>query len=194
MLTFIHFWKITEVRQTCACGEAIDVQPLFKYKPTSKFSFIEDFESGNIFETDLDNNSATTINVQNDTVFEGSYSAVLDVTSANTLNRITSLEFYNDFASDGRDVFLEFNYKSNINFLVGLEANINGEHALELQFGIFKSDQWKKMYIALTDLVAASKADDGYRVVFQLQYPTGSTLPVGQLYLDNLKLVHYQIS
>lgn len=175
----------------CACGEAIDVQPTFKYKPTAKFSFIEDFESGNIFGTDLDENPSTTSIAQNDTVFEGSYSLLLNVNAEHTLNQTTSLEFYNDFASDGRDVFVEFNYKSNVNFLVGLEADINGVHAVELPFGIFKSDHWKKMYISLTDLVAASKADDGYRVVFQLQYPTGSTLPIGQLYLDNIKLVHY---
>lgn len=175
----------------CACAASIDVQPIFKYKPTAKFSFIEDFESGNIFGEDLDQNTETTCNVQNDSVFEGSYSAVLNVNSSNTLNRTTSLQFYNDFASDGRDVFLEFNYKSNINFIVGLEADINGVHAIELPFGIFKSDQWKKMYIELTDLVAASKADDGYRVVFQIQYPGSSAPPNGQLYLDNIKLVHY---
>ncbi len=175
----------------CSCGSTIDIQPVFKYKPTTKFSFIEDFEANNSFGEDLDQDPVTTCINQTDTVYEGSYSAVLNVTAANPINLTTTLEFYNDFASDGRDVYLEFNYKSNINFVVGLEANINGVHASELPFGIYRSDKWKKMYIDLTDLIAASKAEDGYRVVFSLQHP-GTSLPTpGNLYIDNIKLVHY---
>ena len=175
----------------CACGNVVDIQPVFKYKPTAKFSFIEDFESNNSFAEDLDGNNLTTSTVQNDTVFEGEYSLVLNADEANKKNLTTSTLFYNDFASDGRDVYLEFNYKSNLNFQVGLEALINGEKAQRLEYGIYNSDVWKKMYINLTDLIAASQADGGYRVIFELTHPGSSFSEQGRLYLDNIKLVHY---
>ena len=150
----------------CACAEVIDIQPLFKYKPTAKFSFIEDFESNNSFTEDLDGSNLTSATIQNTNVFEGDYSLML------------------------RDVFLEFNYKSNLNFAVGLDAKILGADPV-YNFGIYLSPEWKKMYINLTDLIRESNAEDGYRIAFRLVHPGGSSTEKGFLYLDNIKLVHY---
>ena len=174
----------------CACADSIDIQPVFKYLPTAKFSFIDDFENDNKFTVDVDENPATSITLQGSVVNEGSYALALNVDSFNRVNAITTQAFYNDFASDGRDVYLEFHYKSDFNFLAGLEANTSGGKAYDLPFGIYASDVWKKMYINLKDLVVSSKAEYGYRVVFSVQHP-GGNIRAGKLYLDNIKLVHY---
>lgn len=174
----------------CACADSINIQPTFKYLPTAKFSFIEDFENDNRFSVDVDENPNTSSIVQSVEVMEGGYSLALNVDSVNRINAVTTQSFYNDFASDGRDVYIEFNYKSDFNFLIGLEASTKGGKAFDLPFGLYSSDTWKKMYINLKDLVVASKAEFGYRVVFSVQHP-GGTIRAGKLYLDNIKLVHY---
>lgn len=176
--------------QLCACTDTLAIQPVFEYKPTAKFSFIEDFENSNRFTEDADQNLLTTAVTQSNVVAEGSYSLALNVDASNKVNAITSQDFYNDFASDGRDVYLEFNYKSDFSFLVGLEAKFSGGNAIEFAYGIYPSDTWKKMYINLTDLIYASKSEEGYRPVFNITHPGGSAGP-GYLYLDNIKLVHY---
>ncbi len=174
----------------CACAEVIDIQPLFKYKPTAKFSFIEDFESNNSFTEDLDGSNLTSATIQNTNVFEGDYSLMLNVDEVNRDNQITTPLYYTDIPLDSRDVFLEFNYKSNLNFAVGLDAKILGADPV-YNFGIYLSPEWKKMYINLTDLIRESNAEDGYRIAFRLVHPGGSFTEKGFLYLDNIKLVHY---
>ncbi len=174
----------------CACGKVLDIQPLFKYKPTAKFSFIEDFESNNLFTEDLDGSNLTSATIQNAIVFEGDYSLVLNVDAINRDNQITTPLYYTDIPLDSRDVFLEFNYKSNLAFAVGLDANIFGANPV-YNYGIYLSPEWKKMYINLTDLIRDSNAEDGYRIAFKLVHPGSSFSEKGYLYLDNIKLVHY---
>ena len=174
--------------QLCACSDTIQVQPVFKYKPTAKFSFTEDFESNNIFTRDVDNNPSTSGTVQSTVVSDGTFSLALNVDATNRTNTISSELFYEDFASDGRDVYLEFNYKSDFSFGIGIEANISGSSPV-FPFGVYESTEWKKMYINLTEVVLSSKAN-GYRMVFSVVHPGGTAAP-GFLYLDNIKLVHY---
>ncbi len=174
----------------CACADTIRITPEFKYKPTTLFSFIEDFENSNRFSEDLDGNKTTNAVTQSNTVAEGSFSLALNVDAANMINSVTTQDFYTDFASDGRDIYLEFEYKSDFTFLVGIQANTGSGHFLEYAAGVYPSSVWKKMYVNYTDLVQASQSQEGYRPVFTINHPGGSEGP-GFLYLDNIKLVHY---
>ena len=150
----------------------------------------KDFESNNSFTEDLDGSNLTSATIQNTNVFEGDYSLMLNVDEVNRDNQITTPLYYTDIPLDSRDVFLEFNYKSNLNFAVGLDAKILGADPV-YNFGIYLSPEWKKMYINLTDLIRESNAEDGYRIAFRLVHPGGSSTEKGFLYLDNIKLVHY---
>lgn len=175
----------------CACAQTIDIQPQFSYKPTAKFSFIEDFEGNHIFTSDLDGDAMTKIIVQTDSIFEGYHSGLLTVTKANQTNVIGTDEFYTDFAPDGRDVYIEINYKSNVPMAIGLEVNNHGLPYPVYHVGIFPSETWKKIYVNVTDLISAHRTNDGYRVLILAQHPGTNQPEVGRAYIDNIKLVHY---
>ena len=174
----------------CQCADTIDIYPQFEYKNEALFSFVEDFENSNRFTIDLDQSSATNAVTQTTTAAEGSYSLALNVSASASTNSITTLDFYKDFLSDGRDVFLEFEYKSDFPFLVGIQTHLTSGDFLEYAAGIYATQEWKKMYINFTDLVLASKSTGGYRPVFTVTHP-GGTIDPGNLYIDNIKLVHY---
>jgi len=174
----------------CECGDTVHIYPEFEYKPTALFSFIEDFENSNRFTEDLDEYPLTTGVTQLITAAEGKYSLAMNVSADLPTNSMSTQDFYNDFKSDGRDVFLEFEYKSDFPFLVGIQAHLSSGNFTEYAAGAYASQVWKKMYVNLTDLVVASQSTGGYRPVFTVTHP-GGTIDAGNLYIDNIKLVHY---
>ncbi|HRN32708.1 MAG TPA: hypothetical protein PLC76_04015 [Saprospiraceae bacterium] len=186
--SFLEPYKTTV--SLCACADTIHLIPEFKYKPTALFSFIEDFENSNRFSVDLDDNIATSSTTQTQTVAEGSFSLALNVDATNKINSVTTQDFYIDFESNGRDLFLEFEYKSDFTFLIGLQANTGSGNFTEYAAGAYATPTWKKMYVNFTDLALASKSTGGYRPVFTINH-AGGTQGGGNLYLDNIKLVHY---
>lgn len=180
----------TEV-ELCGCDRLIEIDPSFGYSPSSKFSLATDFEVGNDFGTDLDNDPMSMLVLQNDTAFYSNTAGLIEVNKDHPSNIVANQQFSTEIEQFGREVFLEVNHKSNIPFVIGILVNSDLETYYEPIYIANSSKDWKKLYLDLSETINQNKATGGYKIVFQAQYPSTLEDQSGRVYIDNVKLVHF---
>lgn len=85
----------------------------------------------------------------------------------------------------GRNVFLEFNYRMDVQLIVGVFANNNGTISRIFDLRLNPSTEWKKVYVNLTEEV--NRFPGGrYRVFLEGQ----SNLNGGSIAIDNVRLLY----
>ncbi len=160
------------------------ITPTLTYFPNSTFSWIEDFETVGISINKGPHGSDTVMQkiTANPNVFEGGSSGVVYLTG-NYFEGVSSSSF--TLPTTGDAVYLEFNYKSNNPFFVGLfDAANNGIPALNIN----ANTGWNKIYVNLTSVTQYSPLPP-YRVFFSMLRE--SNVSQAELYLDNIKLIHF---
>ena len=86
--------------------------------------------------------------------------------------------------------YLEFRYKSEIEFSIGLLGiNLDGQSASRFFYLVRPSPDWNMLYINLTDELELS-GFQAYKILFRSLYPDDSTEPQYNIFLDNIKVVH----
>ena len=83
---------------------------------------------------------------------------------------------------------MEFNFKSNINFNVGLI--ILNDNNLEQQrelIQLYATGNWKKIYLDLGPLISMGNTLSKFKIYFEGYYDNNTIQ--NSVYLDNLKLV-----
>ena len=154
----------------------------------------ENFDTANLFVESANSN----VEVQRITdpaqVFEGDGCGYMHLDSAHTqLNAVTFERFF-DLPRD-RPVYLEFHYKCDIPFVVGLQV-FGGTQAGRLDILILNSTcdesgtcQWKKMYLDLYPALSSMPDAGSFEIgVSSNIFADGSE---GNIWLDNLKFVHF---
>jgi len=122
--------------------------------------------------------------IQDEVVFQGSKSVAIYLDSSNSyfdIRNIEALEL-------PTNTFLELNFKSNINFNVGLiivnDSDIEQKQEL---IQLYPTENWKKIYLELTPLINMGNSLSKFKIYFEGNY---SNLELeNAVYLDNLKLV-----
>jgi hypothetical protein len=173
-------------------NESVYVAPETRYKTTTNdpttpsFSFKEtgSFEGiGTMFEAS--SASDTTVVIQNETVFQGEYSAAIYLDSVNTYFDVrTNTEL--DSLVFNTNTFLELDFKSNINFNIGLVIINDIEQKQELM-QLYATDEWKKIYLDLKPLINMGNSLSKFKIYFEGSYDENEIK--NSVYLDNLKLV-----
>ncbi|MDC0231076.1 hypothetical protein OAK19_03850, partial [Aureispira] len=128
---------------------------------------------------------------QSTEVFEGSYSGLMVLDSANLDCTVSSSSrFYSLQPSNtSYPVYLELNYKTNTPFQVGLIAHYsNGNTTVMYKGGGNATTEWKKIYFNMTTEVFGANATE-YSVVFRALKYADTDQPL--IYLDNIKILHY---
>ena len=164
------------------------VKPKTKYVQTSDFPFLEGFETSNAFIDDLDGNPETKVVVTDSVVFEGLHSAYIRLDSVNPYIEVASLPVIENLPTNNSPVFLEFNYKNNVEFgvgLVGISPNSPGGRVIIL--GLREKEEWNKMYLELTPSLFASDLP-AYQILISAFH--SSENEISEIYLDNFKVVH----
>jgi hypothetical protein len=164
------------------------ISPETKYIDKSRFAFIEDFETSNAFIDDLDGNPETFVGLTDSVVFEGSRSAVIRLDAENPYIEVASLPVVEGIPTNNSPAFLEFNYKNNVEFgvgLVGVDPTNPGGKVIIL--GLRAKDEWNKMYLELTPSLFASKLP-AYQILLSAFHDSANE--VSEIYLDNFKIVH----
>ncbi len=123
--------------------------------------------------------------------FEGPYSGLIKLNNTDTT-------FFIGANSVGYlmpptiDTWIEFNYKSNCAFTVGIEETLNTSHRIPW-LEVEPNSNWRKIYVRLTDALTQA-ANDGvnpsgtpYKIYIAAQNP--STQSQSYIYLDNIKLL-----
>ena len=89
----------------------------------------------------------------------------------------------------GETAFLELNYKSSVQFYVGIQSNIAGLTSTPFYVAAFNpNSQWQKVYIALQDFVATYTGAT-YTFYIKAMLPDGGSS--GKLLLDNIQIVNF---
>jgi hypothetical protein len=169
-------------------GVVTEMNPTVTYASNAVFQFMEDFEQAGVL-IDTSSASDTTIHIigtSNPNVFEGNYSGVAYLDHQNTFFECVSSQAYS-LPKSGRDVFLEFNYKSNHEFIVGVEAQ-PPYYLKTASLTYNASSTWNKTYLYITPAVSGSPNALLFKVFIGMQNTSGADGV--ELYLDNIKLVY----
>lgn len=161
-----------------------------EYTSAARIQIVCDFETGNTFrKTNEDNTSDTTIirTADKSKVFEGGGSGLitLDVNHPTSENINTPDNYYT--IPTGKS-YVEINYKSDVDFEVGLQGTQSGNIVYEYPVVIKATDTWNKMYIGLESLVGTFNSS-AYRIMIKASLPDGQA--TGYVLVDNIKIVSY---
>jgi hypothetical protein len=183
------FYATYSVERELVQDSIIRLNPVVWYEKDCVIPWLENFEIGGV-TIESSPISDTAIFKTNDPsdVFEGNYSGKVVLTADHPyfLN-YTIDEFV--LPQAGSNVFLEINYKTSVNLLIGVYANAPTEvKALEVA-GVFPTEEWKKVYINLTTVVSRESSATTFKLFFSAQLPDGQN--EATVLLDNIKLIHY---
>ncbi len=161
------------------------ILPTFGYKSEANFRLIDEFESETTFRVDLDEDPSTTISFEPG--FEG-YSAKIVLDSAHPLFEVTSVDGKRGFPFDGTPIYLELDYKTDVNLQIGLIAWSNSiAEVKQFRYGIRPKLDWNKIYINLTPEIAGSQLEF-YKIVIRAEHDPN--LSSSTILLDNIKWIH----
>jgi hypothetical protein len=171
-------------------GQAINVQPVTSYLPQAEFGLLADFELGNAFTDNRDTVAASNL-VQSDTdVFEGQYAGQMVLSEQAYFIEVGHSVPMSGLPADGKPVYLEFRYKSEVEFSIGiLGINLDGQSFSNFFYLVKPSEEWNMLYIELTDFIVASDLP-AYKILFRSLYPSNATKAEYNIFLDNIKVVH----
>lgn len=175
---------------TAAPGASFDIQPVTSYESKSVFGFMADFEIDNPFVDNRDTVSASKLIRTNVDVFEGAWSGQMVLSEAAYFIEVGHLVPISGLPADGTPTYLEFRYKSEIEFSIGLLGiNLEGQSFSNFFYLVKPSPEWNMLYIELTDLINVSDFP-AYKILFRSLYPLGSPEAEYNIFLDNIKVVH----
>ncbi len=167
-------------------GVTDTIFPVTSYVDDLEYVFVEDFEGSNLFGEDLDGNAATSISLEGEEVFEGTTSARMTLLDDDAL-LIQATEILYQLPTAGTDIWLELDYKCEIDFSIGV-IGVNGQVSDGITKVTLKArPTWNKVYISLDQEVATLNAPL-YKIYFRAS--KSNDLEEANIYVDNVKLIH----
>ncbi len=150
--------------------------PAFKYKPAAFFAAEENFEAGNGFDTNMEK-------VYGTSNFYG------QLTVNATDSSMEAVYTTKKALPAGQEIWLEFDYKAEVPFYSGFYATYGSTNVVKYPIlFVTPKNSWSKMYLKLSNYVGTVRADS-YNVYFEALRPY--TTAGGNVYIDNVKLVHF---
>lgn len=182
-----NFYQNIQLDTLVENGKTIRRNFRFRYDPNVVFKWLEDFD--NPVATSIVNSSISNAQYQiapASESFEGRSIKLSIPSGTNGLIAQVESSGYYDLPTGSANVYLELNYKCNQAFEVGLMGGSERKAALNIN----ASETWNKIYIQLADAVSNAPVYDSYKVYFRMVKANGVDNPT--LYLDNIKLIHFQ--
>jgi len=166
----------------------IKVNPIVRYRDITNFVWMEDFDDGHS-SVISSSRSDTIMELTSDPkkVFEGSFSGVVYLDATRILFEGFSVEGY-EMPHQGEAIFLELDFKTNNSMLVGMMANVYGDVIQSSVLVLNPTDEWKKIYINMTNAVNMFPTSSIYSVYFQVLKQDNVSFP--EVLIDNIKLVY----
>lgn len=159
--------------------------PQFSYRSATKFSFIEDFEAGNLFGQIAGDSSLIRVN-EEELVFEGGYSAYIYLDADHPVYEGRTANSYE--IERGSPVYLELNYRCDQAFEVGLYGTSGFGNISLYKWNINPKETWNKIYLNMGDDVLDLDSDV---IQVQIRAVFNGSNTSSHIYLDNIKLVNF---
>ncbi|MCK9612083.1 MAG: hypothetical protein PHR81_06970 [Bacteroidales bacterium] len=168
--------------------ETDTVNPIVTYY-AEKIQWKEDFDAAGISLAKFglsDTNFIQTSEASN--IFEG-YGSGIVTFDANYDYLLTVTNDIYDIPQTQAPVFLEMNYKTDVEFAVGLFAILSNNQTEKLESLILNpNSSWNKIYINLTGVANMTSNTTGFRVYFESIKP--DSIATAKILVDNLKLLY----
>lgn len=179
-----------EISLATTPGSSLQVNPITRYKPQAVVSLNADFETGNEFIDNIDTVPASFVSRTMTDPFEGEYSGEIILSHDAYYIEVANAITLNDLPTDGTPTYLEFQYKCETEFAIGiLGISLNGQSFSNFFYLVKPTETWNLLYIELTDKISAS-GFQSYKILFRSAYPNNVTEPELKIHLDNVKVVH----
>jgi|GEM_PF-453377 hypothetical protein len=183
------FYTPVNLTLDLSAGETIDVGTLpITYKPEVRFSIFETFELGDVRAfTDVINGTGTLAPTQ-ELVRSGDFSGKIRVTTDDPVFEVASAESFFDLTGTRRYVWLEMDFLSAAEGRIGVSGD-TGLSSQSLFDPAFRPrEQWTKIYFNITNIIVDLRLDP-IQINLAAILPQG--LEEGDLYIDNIKLIHF---
>jgi hypothetical protein len=171
-------------------GQTTIISPTFSYFDSLTFAFKANFDdlSGNKLTST--SSSDTTLSLCNDParVFEGAGSCLVELFKDSGFVDFQMIDPIS-LPKGGANVFMEINYKTNQDLLIGLRSYYSGASTQEEQVITLRpTESWNKVYINLTRQVSSQINANNFRIYFQTKKLSGSE-PL-EVLIDNFKIIY----
>ena len=161
--------------------QSITIAPIFSYNNSFE-AIIEDFEnSGTIIDSTL--NSEIDFSIE--TEIQNNY-GYANIESPNINFEIATQDL--NLPQQGAPVYLELDYKSSTEFLVGMYINYPQSVLKSELIWVTAKENWNKIYINLTSTVSEAVGADFFKVFVGMQ--RDFTLDENNMCFDNLKVIY----
>jgi len=164
------------------------IEPITTYKESCVFPWMENFEDPGISFTHAEYSDTIFVN-QNELVKEGRYSGAIFLDHDMEIFEAVSSGKY-ELPKDGGPAILEFDYKNNNGFEVGMYLL---EEGLSEWYGLVyinPSTRWKRFYVDV-GLTARTKPSTEFFKMGIRAFPEPQNNDATEIYLDNIKLIHF---
>jgi hypothetical protein len=183
------FYTPVNLTLDLAAGETTDVGTLpITYRPEARFSIFETFEDGATRAfTDVRNGSADLVPTQQ-LVRSGDFSGKISLTADDPVFEVASTEQFFGLTETRRYVWLEMDFLSAAEGQIGVsgDAGLNTESLFDP--GFRPRGDWTKIYFNITDIIVDLRLDP-VKINLVTILPPGVT--EGDVYFDNIKLIHF---
>lgn len=191
------FYERYEITINLVKGETVVINPIVYYKPNLTFALIENFENPGISFIPAYNSDTSIVfvfeSMYPDIVRYGNSCGGIFLTETDSLFKASTQSFFE--LPKGEDVYMEIDYMSDNSTVMGVVSQNSSnfiEHTPYIGFNKQNKDEmvWKKMYIPLKDDVSFHTNATSHEIYLLSILDSGNTS--GVIYLDNIKIVHYQ--
>lgn len=183
---------VAELGKTNTINVKTSYDPIsVKFPSEAVGQFPEEFEGvGNIFKTTINSDVDTILRTDNpNLVFDGNYSMLMELDATKDFMEFETEKAYS-LPSNSRPVYMEVNYRTDVNLNIGLYViNNSGTQVTEVSvITMLPSDnEWKKLYLNLTSPVS-SFTNSRYKVYFKAVHNSGNT--TSRVLIDNFRVMY----
>jgi hypothetical protein len=173
-------------------GTIDTIDAVFKYSDNTNFAFAEGFESGNIFTNILDSDPETSITVTQENPRSGGNCGKARLDKNHKRIVVTSSGDFFELPTRGNMIFLEIDYRTNTELIIGLIGKdlISGvEFSTELIY-LKTQENWNKLYLDLTQSVRESGYSN-FKIFFKAEHNEEND--TSEVFLDDIKLLYLRI-
>ena len=172
-------------------GKITTYVPTTQYYTDTKIQHIANFDFGTILNFGLQAGNVPIVAVTSpdSLVFEGTGSGSIYMTNPGIDSSVDStVKSY--VIDSGVSAYIEFNYKSDVQFYVGMSSNLSATIGSDPFYlaGINPSPTWQKFYLEITAFLNQYHGVN-YKFYIKTSLPVGQT--TGMLLIDNIHLVSF---
>lgn len=169
-------------------GSDYEFSPTFTYNNDVNFRIVEDFETGNSFNVDVDGDPAAKMTVEPGIGYDGSQGGIMRATPDQNLVAVAYDIPFTNFPL-GLPVIIEMSHNNSTQLAVSIWANYAANPSQEFPkiYLVPTDGEWKKLYLDVGDLIRSTNAQS-----IQLMYSIRYDEQVDDNYaiIDDIKMMH----